>query len=45
MNLIGYQMTLGLFAMEKEDLMGEIEIGGAATYMEKALNPDIDLFI
>ena len=44
-NLIGCQMTMGLFEWEKHDLMDEIEIGGAATYMEKALNSDINLFI
>ena len=44
-NLIGCQMTMGLFEWEKHDLLDEIEIGGAATYMEKALNSDINLFI
>ncbi|MBT7956872.1 MAG: peroxiredoxin family protein [Rhodospirillaceae bacterium] len=44
-NLIGCQMTMGLFEMEKEDLMDGIDIGGAATYMEKALKSDINLFI
>lgn len=44
-NMIGCQMTMGLFEWEKHDLMEEIEIGGAATYMEKALNSDINLFI
>jgi peroxiredoxin family protein len=44
-NLIGCQMTMGLFEMEKEDLMDDIKIGGAATYMEKALKSDINLFI
>lgn len=44
-NLIGCQMTMGLFEWEKHDLMEDIQIGGAATYMEKALNSDINLFI
>ena len=44
-SLIGCQMTMGLFEIEKKDLMDDIEYGGAATYMEKAINADINLFI
>ncbi|MGB0748884.1 MAG: sulfur carrier protein DsrE2 [Magnetospiraceae bacterium] len=44
-NLVGCQMTLDLFEMKKEDLIPEIEIGGAATYMAEALESDINLFI
>ncbi|NQV54398.1 MAG: DsrE/DsrF/DrsH-like family protein [Rhodospirillales bacterium] len=43
--LIGCQMTMGLFELEKDQLMDGIEIGGAATYMETALKSDINLFI
>jgi peroxiredoxin family protein len=43
--MIGCQMTMDLFEFGKEDLIDEIEIGGAATYMENALKSDINLFI
>lgn len=44
-NLIGCQMTLDLFELKQEDLIDGIEIGGAATYMERAINSDINLYI
>ncbi len=43
--MIGCQMTMDLFEVKKEELIDEIEIGGAATYMESALKSDINLFI
>lgn len=43
--LIGCQMTLDLFEYKREDMIEEMEIGGAATYMERALKSDINLFI
>jgi peroxiredoxin family protein len=43
--MIGCQMTMGLFEWERHDLIDNIEIGGAATYMEQALKSDINLFI
>ena len=43
--MIGCQMTMGLFEWERKDLIEDIEIGGAATYMELALKADINLFI
>ena len=43
--MIGCQMTMGLFEWERHDLIDDIEIGGAATYMEQALKSDINLFI
>ncbi len=43
--MIGCQMTLDLFEYKREDMIDEMEIGGAATYMEKALQSDINLFI
>jgi len=43
--MVGCQMTLDLFEMNQKDLIDGIEIGGAATYMEKALKSDINLFI
>lgn len=43
--IIGCQMTLDLFEYDKEDLIDNIEIGGAATYIECATKSDINLFI
>ena len=43
--LVACQMTLDLFEYSKDDLIGGIKLGGAATYMEKALKSDINLFI
>jgi peroxiredoxin family protein len=43
--MIGCQMTLDLFELKREDLIDEIGIGGAATYMENALKSDLNLFI
>lgn len=43
--MIACQMTLDLFEYSKDDLIDGVEIGGAATYMEKALKSDINLFI
>lgn len=43
--MIACQMTLDLFEMKKEDMIDGIEIGGAATYMENAVNSDINLYI
>ena len=44
-NLIGCQMTMDLFEWGKDDLIDDIDIGGAATYMENALKSDINLYI
>lgn len=44
-NIIGCQMTLDLFEYKREDMIDEMQIGGAATYMERALKSDINLFI
>ncbi len=43
--MIGCQMTLDLFEMDKTDLIDDIGLAGAATYMENALKSDINLFI
>ena len=44
-DMIGCQMTMDLFEFKKEDMIPGIKIGGAATYMERALQSDINLFI
>jgi peroxiredoxin family protein len=43
--LIACQMTMDLFEFDKSDMIDGITLGGAATYMEKALTSDINLFI
>jgi peroxiredoxin family protein len=43
--IIACQMTLDLFEYNKSDLIDGVALGGAATYMEKALKSDINLFI
>ena len=43
--MIGCQMTLDLFEFKKEDLIPGIKLAGAATYMEKALKSQINLYI
>lgn len=44
-NLIACQMTMDLFEYSKDDMIDGVELGGAATYMEKALKSDVNLFI
>jgi len=45
MTLIGCQMTMDLFEYKVEDLIPGIQVGGAATYLGKALKSDLNLFI
>ena len=44
-NIVACQMTVDLFEMSHDDLIPGIEYGGAATYMEQALESDINLYI
>jgi peroxiredoxin family protein len=44
-NLIACQMTMDLFEFKTTDMIDRLTIGGAATYMEKALKSDINLYI
>jgi peroxiredoxin family protein len=43
--MIACRMTMDLFEYNIEDMIDEASIGGAATYMEKALRSDVNLFI
>ena len=43
--LIGCQMTMDVMGVEREDLLDEVEIGGAATFIEFAADADITLYI
>lgn len=45
-DIVACQMTIDLFEMDAEkDLIEGVGLGGAATYMENALNSDINLYI
>jgi len=43
--LIACQMTVDLFDFKKDDLIEDIELGGAATFFEFAGEADVSLFI
>jgi len=43
--LIACQMTLDLFEYKLEDMIDGVTVGGAATYMGRALESDLNLFI
>ena len=43
--LIGCQMTMDVMGVKREDLMDEIEVGGAATFLEIASRSNITLFV
>jgi peroxiredoxin family protein len=43
--LIACQMTMDLFEYDAKDMIPGIKLGGAATYMERALKSDVNLFI
>jgi peroxiredoxin family protein len=43
--LVACQMTVDLFDFKREDLIDEIETGGAATFLEFAGQADISLFV
>ncbi len=43
--MIACQMTMDLFEYSLDDMIEGPELGGAATYMEAAVNSDINLFI
>ena len=43
--LIGCQMTMDVFGFSQDDFVEEVDIGGAATFLEFAADSDIQLFI
>jgi peroxiredoxin family protein len=43
--IIACQMTMDLFELKTADMIDGVTLGGAATYMEKALASDINLYI
>ena len=43
--MIACEMTMDLFEYDKKDMIEDISLGGAATYIERATQCDINLFI
>lgn len=43
--LIACQMTMDLFGLKPSDLIEGVTLGGAASYLEEALQGDINLFV
>ncbi len=43
--MIGCQMTMDVMGVKKEDLIDGIEIGGAATFLDFAVDANISLFV
>ena len=43
--LVACQMTMDLFEYDAKDMIEGVTLGGAATYMERALNSNLNLFI
>lgn len=43
--MIGCQMTMGVFGFKREQFIDEVELGGAATFLEFAVDADIQMFI
>ena len=43
--LIGCQMTMDVFGFKREDFIDEVEIGGAATFLEFASDANVSLFV
>lgn len=43
--LIGCQMTIDLFDIKRDELIDEIDLGGAATFFEHAGESDITMYI
>ena len=44
-NLIACQMTMDLFEIKREDMIDNVTVGGAATWVDAATNCDINLYI
>ena len=42
---IACQMSMDVMGVKKEELLDEVNIGGVATYMERADKSNINLFI
>ena len=43
--LIGCQMTMDVFGFTKDEFIDEVEVGGAATFLEFAAEANVSLFV
>jgi peroxiredoxin family protein len=43
--MIGCQMTMDVFGFKKEEFIDEVDIGGAAMFLEVAAEADVSMFI
>ena len=43
--MIGCKMTMDVFGFSKDDFINGVEVGGAATFLEFAVDSDIQLFV
>jgi peroxiredoxin family protein len=43
--MVACQMSMDLFEYDPDDMIEGVTVGGAATYMERALNSNMNLFI
>jgi peroxiredoxin family protein len=43
--LVACRMTMDLFEYREEDMIDGVTFGGAATYLERALEADVNLFV
>lgn len=43
--MIGCQMTMDLFEIKREDMIDQVTVGGAATWVDTATRCDINLYI
>lgn len=43
--MIGCQMTMDLFEIKREDMIDQVTVGGAATWVDAATRCDINLYI
>jgi peroxiredoxin family protein len=43
--LIGCQTTMNVMGVKREDLIDGVEIGGAATFLDYAMDADVSLFV
>lgn len=43
--MIGCQMTMDVMGVKREDLIDGVELGGAATFLDYAVDADISMFV
>ena len=43
--LIGCQMTMDVFGFKRDEFIDEVDVGGAATFLEFAADANVSLFV